>query len=145
MGLLFVVVGVILIVSAIRNTTGSLATHISQDFNSGFLAWLGAILLIGMVGYLPKMQTISRLFLALVVLVLFLKQGTGFFESFLQQIKNAPAAQPIPPPAPANIPDPTIHVVPGQGQGITGGGSGIMGGLDAIGGFIKQFNIPGLR
>lgn len=36
-------------------------------------------MLIGAIGYIPKLKPISTAFLALVIVVLFLKKGTGFF------------------------------------------------------------------
>lgn len=79
-----------MVVSAIRNTQGDLYALVSGDFTgqNNFIYWMVAILLIGALGYVPKLKSFSVAFLGLVVLVLFLSKGNpgsaagGFFQQF---------------------------------------------------------------
>jgi hypothetical protein len=81
------IIGVVLLVSGVRNTQGDLFTLISQDFQGkgNFTYWMVSILIIGALGYFKPLSSISRWFLALVVVVLFLSHQ-GFFEQFNQQV-----------------------------------------------------------
>jgi hypothetical protein len=84
-----VLVGLVLIVTAIRGTQGSLWNLIYGDItgqaggNKGFVVWLAAIAAIGAVGYYPPLRTPSRLLLGLVVLGIFISNvgGTGSTKS----------------------------------------------------------------
>lgn len=94
MPFVLVTVGVILLVAAIRNTQGTLFTLLGGDFTgpNNFIYWFVSILLIGAVGYIPKLKPFSIAFLTLVIMVLFLKRGDpnaatgGFFEKFTQAL-----------------------------------------------------------
>lgn len=84
MPFVLIVIGVILLVTAIQGTTGTLASMLAQDtFGAGgFLYWFVAILIIGAVGYIPKLKTASDLMLLLVLMVLLLSQK-GFAKQFV--------------------------------------------------------------
>lgn len=90
MPFLIVLVGLILIVTAIRGTTSDFASDLSQDISSGFVKWLAAIVVIGALGYVPAFKTPSRYLLGLVALVIFLTSGSGFLAKFVQQIESPP-------------------------------------------------------
>lgn len=81
------IVGIVMIVSAVRNTTDQLTTAFKNDFTGkdNFLYWLVSILIIGAIGYVPTLRHLSRVFLVLVIVVLFLSNG-GFFTKFNQQL-----------------------------------------------------------
>jgi hypothetical protein len=69
-------VGVLLLVSAYRGTYACLFALIKQDVTIQFGAWFVAVLLIGAIGYVKKLEPISNALLALVIVVLLLtKQG----------------------------------------------------------------------
>ncbi len=126
--LFLVFIGLIIIVAAVRNTLGALTTQLASDLTGGsgsaqqvanstglapltglvnqggFLVWFGAILAIGLLGYIPKLELISRGLLGLVLLTLFLKSGTGFFSQLQQQLSSAPTPGPVPPAVPGNLP-----------------------------------------
>lgn len=98
-----IIVGIVLLVAAVRDTIGGdrgLFTLLKNDFTgqNNFSYWLVSILIIGAVGYIPTLRPISRMFLALVIVVLFISQG-GFFSKFnLQAFGQAgqlSASQPI--------------------------------------------------
>ena len=124
---LLVIVGLVLVIAAVRNTLGSLAGHLQQDLGSGqgggsFWTWAAAIILIGMIGYIPNLQGLSRALLALVVLVVLLKRGSGLVDQFRTQLNTPPAeqAQPAAPPNLGPLPI-TLDLAGGQG----GAGSAI--------------------
>src|SRR5258706_8292471 len=83
----FLLLGVIFITAGVRGTDDQLVTLIKGDFTSengkpSFIAWLVAILLVGALGYIEPVKPVSRAFLVLIVVVLFLSNG-GFFEKFI--------------------------------------------------------------
>jgi hypothetical protein len=90
-----IIIGVVLLISSARNTlTNQQGTGLYQllasDFtgSDNFIYWAVAILLIGALGYVPKLKPLSVAFMTLVILVLFLKKGTGVFS----QLSNALAS-----------------------------------------------------
>lgn len=96
MPFLFIIVGVVFAISAVRNTTDQLTSLLKSDFtgNNNFVYWLLSILVIGAVGYIPDLKPVSRAFLVLVVIVLFLKNG-GVFSQFVADVKIATANSPF--------------------------------------------------
>lgn len=84
----FLIVGIVLLVSGVQNTQGQLFTLLQNDFSidtqPSFTYWLLAILFIGSLGYVGKLRTFSRLFLVLVIIVLFI-HNKGFFCKFAQE------------------------------------------------------------
>lgn len=81
------IVGIILLVSAVRNTQGDLYTLVKGDFSgpNNYLYWVVSILIIGAVGYIDTLRPISRMFLVLVIVVLFLSHG-GVFQQLNSQL-----------------------------------------------------------
>lgn len=124
MPLLFLVAGLILIVTVVRGTTGDFASLLAQDVSSGYLKWLAAILAIGLLGYAAPLREPSRYLLALVALVIFLTNGAGFVSMFVQQIENPGTATTASPPGGnANLPAIPVQTT-GSGSGGGGGTSG---------------------
>lgn len=82
-----ILVGIVLVVAAVRNTSDVLFTTVKGDFTGtdNFAYWLVSILIIGALGYIKPLAPLSRAFLALLVVVLFLSNG-GFFSKFNQQV-----------------------------------------------------------
>lgn len=84
MPILFGFAGIILIVAAVRdritNGNPSLIDLLKADFTGqpNFVEWMLALVLIGSVGYIPKMQPIARGFLVLVIIGMLLS-NKGFF------------------------------------------------------------------
>jgi len=79
----FIIVGLFLIVASARGRAGDLFVLLKGDFTSGekgasFLPWIFSILAVGAIGYIPKLRSFSRAFLALLIVVLFLS-NKGFF------------------------------------------------------------------
>lgn len=102
MSFALLIVGIVFLVASIKNTQSSLFTLIQGDFtgSQNFIFWLVAILLIGALGYVKKLQPISTAFLFLVVLVLILTRGNpsavggGFFTRFTSAIQATQQASP---------------------------------------------------
>jgi len=90
----FLIVGLVLVISGVRGTSAQLLTLAKGDLTgkNSYLHWIVAILAIGSVGYVPQLRSISRAFLALVLIVLVLREGNpnsgtgGFFKKFTDSI-----------------------------------------------------------
>jgi len=91
-----------MVTAAVRDTvdtngsTEGLANLLQGDFTGpdNFIYWLVAIMIIGAIGYVPKMKGISNAFLVLIIVVLFITrgnpkmQGGGFFKQFTSAINS---------------------------------------------------------
>lgn len=99
------IIGAVLLISAARGTvTGQngLFYLLESDFtgSDNFIFWFVSILVIGAVGYVPKLKPLSVAFLTLVIIVLFLKRGNpsgvggGFFSQVLQGVGSTQSASP---------------------------------------------------
>jgi hypothetical protein len=79
-----IIIGVVLLIAGIRGQLGNLASLIKSDFtgSGNYIYWVVAILVVGSIGYVKKLQPISDAFLALVLIVLMLA-NKGFFSQFM--------------------------------------------------------------
>jgi hypothetical protein len=90
------IVGLVLVVSAVRGKQDALFALLKSDFagSGSFIPWLVSLLVIGGLGYVKSIKPITDAFLVLVIIVLFLSNG-GFFAKFAQQtgigIKGLPS------------------------------------------------------
>lgn len=128
MPFVLLLLGVLLIVVAIRNTYSQLGTLIVGDFTGipNFFYWIGALFIIGALGYVDMLKAPSRMLLALVLIAL-LFSNQGFFAKFLQELQKGSASPPPPGPPPPSIGG---NPVPsGAGQGGVGGLIPGIGGL----------------
>lgn len=90
----FLIVGALLLTAGVRDTQAQLFTLVQGDLTgkNNFIFWMLSILLIGAVGYVPKLKPFSIAMLTLVVLVLLLKRGDptgvggGFFSQLTKQL-----------------------------------------------------------
>lgn len=89
MPFVLIIVGIVLVVASVRNTTDVLFTQVKGDFTgpNNFTYWMASILLIGAIGYIKPLQPLSRAFLVLVVVVLVLSHG-GLFAQLNAQLFN---------------------------------------------------------
>ena len=96
MPFLFIIVGVLFVVSAVRGTNTQLIGLLKGDFtgHGNFVYWLASILVIGAVGYIPELKPVSRAFLVLVIVVLFLS-NKGVFAKATQALGTTQQAQPL--------------------------------------------------
>lgn len=92
MPIFFLLVGIMLIITALNNKMPQLGTLIKEDFqpsqgDPGFVPWIIAIFVIGALGYIKPLKPISIAFLTLIMLVMFLSNG-GFFANFTSAIEG---------------------------------------------------------
>lgn len=124
MPLMLVIVGIVLLVAAWRNTAGDLGNALATDVPP-FLIWAGALIAVGALGYLPGMKQVSRGLLALVLIVLVLTNYQALFKG-LSQVTAAPAGTASVDPATAYALNPNANTttaaeITGTSQG--GGGT----------------------
>lgn len=81
------IVGIVLVVSGVRDTTSELVKLVKGDFtgSGNFTYWILSILLVGSLGYIQDLQKLSRAFLVLIIIGL-LFSNKGFFTMFSQQV-----------------------------------------------------------
>ena len=100
MAFVLLIIGAVLLVSAVRNTQDDLFTLVKGDFigANNFIYWFLAIFLNGALGYIPKVKPLSVSFLILVILVLVLSKGNpsgiggGLFSQFTSQVASTTQA-----------------------------------------------------
>lgn len=94
MPIVFGVVGIVLIITGVRGTvTGSnpnLVGLVQADLSGSpnYIEWMAVIFVLGALGYIPQLRTLSRLLMALVVVDLFFA-NKGFFAQFTQEFSSA--------------------------------------------------------
>jgi hypothetical protein len=89
MALAILFIGILLVASGIKGTEHELGTQLSNDLTGidGFLVWLGAIVLLGLVSKIPGFETPSKYFLAL-VLVAVLLNNSNFITNLQSALTN---------------------------------------------------------
>lgn len=94
MEIFLLIIGIILIVSAFRDTYRDLFTAVREDVPS-FVVVAAAILAVGLIGYIPTLKPVSRGLLALIVIVLVLnnykKIISGLNDAWQNPVTSAPA------------------------------------------------------
>lgn len=72
-----------LVLTGIKGSAADLYALLVSDFTgpNNFIYWMFAILLLGSLGYIKGLEQFSKLFLILVLIVLFL-DNRGFFAQF---------------------------------------------------------------
>jgi hypothetical protein len=116
------IAGILLLVSALRGTSGALFAAIKADFtgSGNYLYWVVAIMIVGSIGYVKKLQPVSDAFLALLLIVLFIS-NKGFFAQFtaglnadssMACVKNASTPQ-------TDAANAAAAKLPGAGVGFT--------------------------
>lgn len=109
MPFVLLIAGLALLISGVNNTQGDLYNLVKGDFfgsQKNFIFWFVAIFVIGALGNIKAIKPLSDIFLALVIVVLFLA-NKGFFAQFSQAIGTA-KAQPASggvAPTPGNLPN----------------------------------------
>ena len=114
MPFVFLIIGVLFLIVAVRGTQGDLYALLKGEFvgKDSFLVWGSSLLILGALGYVPVIQKPARAMALLVILVLILKDQGGFFTKFNTALRNPTASNP-----------------PADGQ--TGSNSGVIGGSTA--------------
>jgi hypothetical protein len=90
MPFILIIIGALLLITAVRNTYGDLATALEADIPPYF-KWALAIVGTGSLGYVPGMREISRWLLALVIIVIVLKNYQAILNGFTS-LESVPAA-----------------------------------------------------
>jgi hypothetical protein len=151
------IIGTVLVVAAVKNTQSDLVGLLKKDLSgpNNFIYWIVAILIIGAIGYIPKLKGLSTGFLGLVLLVLFLAKGDpskasgGFFEKFTQGIGSATATAAATPAAvaatntiigPGTTANPPVTINPGIGGNT---GSGYNSAFPALSNLLDWLKVPG--
>ncbi len=91
MPFLLTAIGLVLIVTGVRDTHLQLAAQVQKDFTGqqSFMTWLLAIGAVGSLGYIDNLRTFSHYFLALILIAMVLS-NRGFFQQFNQQWNAGP-------------------------------------------------------
>jgi hypothetical protein len=94
MAFLFITAGIFFLVAGVRGQSAAALKQLKGDLvgTDSYLVWLGAILLIGAVGYVDELRPISHAFLILVLIVLLLSNG-GFFSQLETQFQGVASGQ----------------------------------------------------
>jgi hypothetical protein len=118
----FLILGAIVLVTALRNTHKQLGTMLAADFSGtgSFIYWIAALAIVGGLGYVPSFQAPSRALIVLLLVVLLLS-NRGFFTQFSSALSTA---QPLAPTATGGV------VLASATQSIVPGTPGA-GGIDA--------------
>lgn len=91
MPFVFIVVGIVMIISGVRGKSQDLTTLVKGDLTgkNNFIYWIISIMVIGGLGYIKDLQTFSRALLALVIVVLILAEEKNGNGGFFTQFQNA--------------------------------------------------------
>ena len=114
MPLLLLALGALLLIVAVRNTQAGLASALADDV-PGFLKWAAAIVALGALGFVPGLEKPSRYLLALVFLVIVLKNYQQIVGSIGKS--NQPVAASTPEATPATQYVAAISATPSQSSG----------------------------
>lgn len=84
-----ILIGAILLVAGVRNSYADLWELVKGDFTAqgGFLTWVAAIAVVGGIGYIPRLRSLSIAFMTLLLLVLVISNG-GVFAKLQDFIKS---------------------------------------------------------
>jgi hypothetical protein len=107
MAFALILAGIIMIVAAVRNQQDVLVCLVRNDFTGqgNFLYWVIAFLVLGAIGYVPKLKPLSDSLIVLVVLALFLTSGKqGIFKNFQAAIGSGNVGIPAGTPQTVNMP-----------------------------------------
>ena len=129
MPFVLVIIGAVILVAALRNTQGTLATALETDV-PGFAVWALALAGVGALGFVPGMRTISRGLIGLVLLVLVLRNYQAILAGFQGAVSPAQVTQATPDPAAiaaANPASPQISAASVSGTGTQVANTGAAG------------------
>lgn len=124
-------IGVILVVSGVKNTQGLLGNALVSDFSGkgNFFYWLSAIGVIGGAGYIPAFRPVSRMLIVFLFVAIFLADG-GFVSKFVDALGQIQAPAPSPESATGSASNDTPDSA--KASGSTGGvGDTVIGVLKA--------------
>lgn len=93
MAFVFLIIGAVILISGVRGTQDDLFKLVQGDFDpslqqagqSSFIPWVLAILIIGAVGYVKQLRSLSHGFMALVIIAMIIKAykvNPNIFQQF---------------------------------------------------------------
>lgn len=84
--------GAVLAITAYRGTTEELFDLLKGDFtgDKNFFYWIVSIGVVGLIGYIPRMEAVSRLIFVLIFVVVFVS-NKGIFAKFTEALQSASA------------------------------------------------------
>lgn len=90
--------GILLIVSAARGTIQPLGQQLVLDFSGqgNFFYWIFAIIILGAIGYIRPLRPVSLAMLGLLLVVMFLANGVGFWPQLTSAIAGVTGAAAVP-------------------------------------------------
>lgn len=122
-----IITGILLIVSALKNTQHKLGEQLALDVlgKDGFLLWAICILAIGAIGWIPGLKPASRNLLWLLLVVILVRNG-GIWANAETALQSASALGPAPSVAPkplASQSSGSATTSAANGSASSGGGS----------------------
>jgi hypothetical protein len=130
MPFVFVVMGLLFLVVAVRGTQDTLFSLVKSEFtgSGSFIPWAAAIFILGAIGYAKPVKPIADAMIGLVLLAMILNNKGGIFKQFETQIAN---------PTAVNVAAASNGASSGN-YGTTSGGSP----QSAFGAFINGLSAP---
>lgn len=97
MAFVLVIAGMLMIVTGAKGTYAQFGAQVASDFTGpgNFTYWLAAIGSVGALGYVDALRTVSRLFLALILIAMVLA-NKGFFNQLTAALNKGPIAPILP-------------------------------------------------
>ena len=122
-----IIIALLLLSAAYNGTTQQLQALVVKDFTgtNNFIYWLGALSIVGAIGFYSPLEKISRGFLLLIIVVMVVENG-GVFQQLTSAIQNFQA--------PAATPDPLASLsAPQNASAVAGAVAGALGGSSTAG------------
>lgn len=118
-----ILIGVLLLDTGFKGTQRELGQRLQDDMlgQQGFVGWAAAFFAIGAIGYIPTLEKPSRYFIALMLVVIVLRNG-GVFQQFKDALATAAKAGPAVSTASPVTSGDTEGSGSSSGSGSSGGG-----------------------
>lgn len=120
MPFVFVVIGILFLVVAVRGTQTQMFALLKSEFvgTNSFVPWAAAILILGAIGYAKPIKPIADAMIGLIILVMLLANKGGFFSQLNAGINNPVA--PTVAASPTLFPAATPAQIAGANQAAAG-------------------------
>lgn len=94
MAFALLIIGAVLLITAVKGTTSQLFTLLQGDFSGqrNYIYWGLAILAVGAIGYIPKAKPFSIALIILLILAMIRNQGSNVFQEFTSAIGTTQGA-----------------------------------------------------
>lgn len=94
MPIVFIVIGILFLVVAIRGTQGELYDVLKSELtgSNNWVVWASAIVILGLIGYWRRARPVTDAFIGLIFIVLVIA-NKGFFAKFNQGLRAPSTAQ----------------------------------------------------